>query len=172
MVLLGSTPLLMAVGGGTFDIGRNNNSDILADITSVYLEGREIQTMATTSTDQAFSFLDTTRMNLASAQSAGNKRTIQAAQADVLNAQKAVYENQQSYNQVKALLDRLNVIREKAAIENNTQRLGELDQYAHTMLKSMKETSKHRPPPPIVIPPPPTTTTTQPSPTPVGRIRG
>jgi hypothetical protein len=109
---------------------------------------------------------------LKEALASGNKKKIKATESEWLNAQRVVLITSESLKQLDKLVDRLNVINDKAKImakENDHGKLEKLAEKASNVWVFITEISKPRPPIIIVVPPPCTTSTTQPSPTPVGR---
>jgi hypothetical protein len=90
----------------------------------------------------------------------------------LLIAKGVVLKTSEALNRLVALVDRLNVLNDKAKIlskEGDLEKLENLLKKASTVWNFIREPSKPCLPIIIVVPPPCTTTTTQPSPTPVGR---
>ncbi|MEI6165754.1 MAG: hypothetical protein WCS52_01025 [bacterium] len=143
----------------------------LNEIEAIYQKGLAAREAAQKTADTAREALAKAEAALKDARSDGDKKRIKAAEAEWLNAKNVVLKTSETLNQMDKLVDRLNVINDKAKIlakEDEHGKLENLAEKASVVLDFISEISKHHPPIIIVVPPPCTTSTTQPSPTPVG----
>jgi hypothetical protein len=144
----------------------------LSEIESIYQKGLAAREAAQKAAATAHEALVKADAALKEALASGNKKKIKATESEWLNAQRVVLITSESLKQLDKLVDRLNVINDKAKImakENDHGKLEKLAEKASNVWVFITEISKPRPPIIIVVPPPCTTSTTQPSPTPVGR---
>lgn len=144
----------------------------LSEIEAIFLKGLAAREAAQKAAATVHETLAKAEAALKEALASGNKKKIKAAEAEWLNAKRVVLITSESLKQLDKLVDRLNVINDKAKIlatENEHGKLEKLAEKASNVWEFITEHSKIRPPIIIVIPPPCTTSTTQPSPTPVGR---
>lgn len=144
----------------------------LSVIEAIYQKGLVAREAAQKATATAHEALVKADAALKEALASGNKKKIKAAEAELRDAKVVVFKTSETLSQLDKLVDRLNVINDKAknlAEENEHGKLEKLAEKACTVLDFISKISKHLPPIIIVVPPPCTTSTTQPSPTPVGR---
>lgn len=146
----------------------------LSEIEAIYQKGLAAREAAQKTAAAAHEAVAKAEAALKEALASGDQKIIKAAEAELLDAKVVVVKTSETLNQLDKLVDRLNVINDKAKTmvkENDLWKLKKLAEKAETVWAFITELSKPRPPIIIVVPPPCTTSTTQPSPTPVG-LRG
>ncbi len=143
----------------------------LLEIEAIYQKGLAARAAAQKTADQARDALAKAEAGLKEAIASGDKKKIKDAERELLKAKGVVLKTSEALNRLVKLVDRLNVLNDKAKIlakENDLEKLENLAKKACTVLECISDLSKPHPPVIIVVPSP-CPTTTQPSPTPVGR---
>jgi len=144
----------------------------LTEIEAIYQKGLAASAAALKKNDMARDALAKAEVEQKKALASGDKQKIKAAAAELLKAKNLLSNTSQTLNRVVSLVDRLNVLNDKAkslAGENKSAKLEALVKRADAVFDFVNEILKSHPSIIIVVPPPCTTSTTQPSPTPVGR---
>jgi hypothetical protein len=147
-----------------------SDAKYLSEIEAIYQKGLAAREAAQKAAATAHEDLAKADAALKEALASGDNKKIKAAEAELLDAKVVVFKISETLNQLDKLVDRLNVINDKAktlAKENDHGKLEKLAEKASNVWAFITDLSKPRPPIIIVVPPP--CTTTQPSPTPVGR---
>lgn len=159
-----------------------------ADTKAAYDKGVATLASVQKAADLAAANVDKAKTDLELAKASGDKEKIKKAQAALLEAQLASRNAAQNLMQVTRLVDRLKVLSEKAQLDADKVAQAKTPEEAAKALKSVEMLARDagrilgsieqvlKPRPPMDVPgvtiPTTTTSTTQPSPTPVGELRG
>jgi hypothetical protein len=148
------------------------NVKCLSEIRAIYQKGLAARATGQIAADQARDALAKAEASMKAAIASGDKKKIKTAEGALLNAKGVVLKTSEALNRLVDLVDRLNVLNDKAKIltkEGDLEKLENLAKKAAMVWNFIRELSRPCSPIVIVVPPPCTTSTTQPSPTPVGR---
>jgi len=144
----------------------------LTEIEAIYQKGLAASAAALKKNDMARDALAKAEVEQKKALASGDKQRIKVVAAELLKAKDLLSNTSQTLNRVVSLVDRLNVLNDKAknlSGEDKFAKLEALVKRADAVFDFVNEILRSHPSIIIVVPPPCTTSTTLPSPTPVGR---
>jgi len=144
----------------------------LTEIEVFYQKGLVASAAAREKNDMARDALAKAEVEQKKALASGDKQKIKVVTAELLKVKGLLSNTSKTLNQVVSLVDRLNVLNDKAkslAGEKQSAKLEALVKKADAVFDFVNEILRSHPPIIIAVPPPCSTSTTLPSPTPVGR---